>query len=279
MYARESVLDKYGVRIPTMDKPWTLDEFNTALADIKAGAEFEYPLELGTSGAGEWWPYAFSPFLQSFGGDLIDRDSMTTSDGALNGEEALAWGEWWQNLFDQGYVQKKELEDSNGFVEGRVPLKWDGNWAGADGLEAWGDDVLFLPPPDLGTGPVTGGQSWMTGVSETCDHPDGAMEYLNSTLTDENVAAYAEGISLIPVTEAAAEKTTNYKSGGPLKVFEEISREFAMIRPPTPAYAVISSVFEKAAMDIRDGADVKSTLDQAVAEIDADIKSNDGYGF
>jgi multiple sugar transport system substrate-binding protein len=279
MYARKSVLDGLGIRIPTMDQPWTLDEFNGALASIKDSGDFEYALELGTSGTGEWWPYAFSPFLQSFGGDLIDRDTMLTAEGALNGPEALAWGEWWQGLFEQGYVQKKELEDSNGFVEGRVPLKWDGNWGGADALEQWGDDALFLPPPDLGTGPKTGGQSWMTGVSATCEHTEGAMAYIQSTLSDENMAAYAEAISLIPVTQAAAEMTTNYKTGGPLKVFEEISRQFAVIRPPTPAYPVISTVFEKAAMDIRDGADVKATLDQAVSEIDADIQANGGYGF
>jgi multiple sugar transport system substrate-binding protein len=42
---------------------------------------------------------------------------------------------------------------------------------------------------------------------------------------------------------------------------------------------VISSVFERAAKDIKDGADVQSTLDDAVAEIDTNIESNDGYGF
>ena len=36
---------------------------------------------------------------------------------------------------------------------------------------------------------------------------------------------------------------------------------------------------ERAAKDIKDGADVQSTLDDAVAEIDTNIESNDGYGF
>ena len=53
---------------------------------------------------GEWYPYAFSPFLQSFGGDLIDRSTFQTAEGTLNGEAAVAWGEWWQKLFTEGYA-------------------------------------------------------------------------------------------------------------------------------------------------------------------------------
>ena len=41
-------------------------------------------------------------------------------------------------------------------------------------------------------------------------------------------------------------------------------RRIALARPATPAYAVISSTFEKAAKDIMNGADVQSTLDGAV---------------
>ncbi len=51
-----------------------------------------------------------------------------------------------------------------------------------------------------------------------------------------------------------------------------------MLRPETPAYAVISTTFETAAKDIMNGADVQSALDAAVTEIDTNIESNDGYG-
>ena len=64
-----------------------------------------------------------------------------------------------------------------------------------------------------------------------------------------------------------------------LRPFVELSQRFALERPPTPAYAVISSVLEQTARDIMAGADVQETLDQAVQEIDTNIESNDGYGF
>jgi multiple sugar transport system substrate-binding protein len=33
--------------------------------------------DVGMAWTGEWYPYAFSPFLQSFGGDLIDRSTSS----------------------------------------------------------------------------------------------------------------------------------------------------------------------------------------------------------
>jgi multiple sugar transport system substrate-binding protein len=59
----------------------------------------------------------------------------------------------------------------------------------------------------------------------------------------------------------------------------DYSREYAVIRPPTPAYAVISSVFEKTLQDVMNGADVQGSLDRAVDQIDFNIETNNGYGF
>jgi len=64
-----------------------------------------------------------------------------------------------------------------------------------------------------------------------------------------------------------------------LAVFFDLSQAQALIRPPTPAYLSAALTFQKALMDIADGADVINALDAAVDEIDADIAANDGYGF
>jgi multiple sugar transport system substrate-binding protein len=82
--ARKSALEQAGVRIPTMQQPWTRDEFDAALAKVKQAGKFEYPIDMGVWDSGEWWPYAYSPLLQSFGGDLIDRERYHSADGVLN---------------------------------------------------------------------------------------------------------------------------------------------------------------------------------------------------
>ena len=49
---------------PTLEEPWTRDEFMAALEAAKASGKYEYAIDLGMSDQGEWYPYAFLPFLR-----------------------------------------------------------------------------------------------------------------------------------------------------------------------------------------------------------------------
>ena len=46
-YARKSVLEANGIRIPTLEEPWTLEEFDAALETLKATGEFDYAWDIG----------------------------------------------------------------------------------------------------------------------------------------------------------------------------------------------------------------------------------------
>lgn len=279
LVTRQSTLDELGLRKPTVEQPWTKDEFMAALDAAKAAGKWEYPLDLGMAWTGEWYPYAFSPFLQSFGGDIVDRSTYKTAEGALNGDAALAFGEWWQGLFKNGYAQATQdpADRDSGFAAGKYAFSWNGNWAALGALAAF-PDTVFLPPPDFGAGPKIGGASWQFGVSATSKHPEGAAAFIEFALQDKYLAAFSNGIGLIPATPSASEMVDNYKAGGPLAVFGEYSSKMALVRPVTPGYVVQAKVFEKAVADIANGADVAATLDAAVDEINADIEKNNGYG-
>ncbi len=282
MYARKSVLEENDIRIPTLDEPWSREEFDAALETLQATGEFEYAFDPGMAWTGEWYPYAFSPFLQSFGGDIIGRDTYLTAEGVLNGPEAIEFGEWWQSLFERDLApgtSQDPADRETGFIEGRYALQWNGNWAAIAAMETFGDDLLVLPSPDFGNGPKIGAASWQFGVSSGSEYQEGANAFIEFALQDKYLAAFSDGIGLIPSTPGAAEMTENYAPGGPLEVFYELSKEQAIIRPPTPAYLSAALTFEKALADIANGADVATALDAAVDEIDADIEANDGYGF
>lgn len=152
-------------------------------------------------------------------------------------------------------------------------------WNAEGSLEAAGDDLLILPPPDFGEGPKIGGASWQWGISSSCTETEGARQYLEFSFQDKYITAFSDNQIVIPATEAATADSKYFAEGGAFEPFVELSKKFAVLRPATPAYAVISSTFEKTAKDIMNGADVQSTLDSAVQEIDTNIKSNDGYGF
>jgi multiple sugar transport system substrate-binding protein len=280
LVTRQSTLDALGLRTPTLEQPWTKDEFMDALSKAKASGKYEFALDLGTAWTGEWYPYAYSPLLQSFGGDIVDRTTYKSAEGVLNGDAGVAFGEWWQGLFTQGYAQATQdpADRDAGFNSGKYAFSWNGNWAAIGSLAAY-DDVLFLPAPDFGAGPKIGAASWQFGVSAKSAHPDGAAKFIEFALQDKYLAAFSDGIGLIPATASAAAMTENYKPGGKLAMFFDLSAKQALVRPVTPGYVVEAKVFEKALADIANGASVADTLDAAVDEIDADIEKNGGYGF
>ena len=280
IYGRRSILEKFNIRVPTIEEPWTKDEFIAALDAVKDSGEFEYPLDVNASSTGEWWPYAYSPMLQSFGGDLIDRSTYTTAEGVLNGPEAIAWGEWFQSLFTEGYAPATPADDQ-GFLQGRVAFWFTGSWSAQAVTDAYGDDALFLPPPDFGQGPKIGAGSWQMGVTTNCpeEATQAAFDFVLSTMEPENVALMSEKTSLIPTTQAAADMTELYAEGGPFRIFFDMAQAFALVRPETPGYLTISSQFEQAGLKIRDGGNVQDALDDAVDAIDQDIEDNNGYGF
>lgn len=280
VFARKSVLDENGIRIPTLDQPWTGEEFNAALDKLAASGKFDYAIDLGMADKTEWYSYAFTPFLESFGGSLINKENYQTAEDALNGDNAIKFGEWWQALFQKKLApgtSQSPADHETGFLEGRHALQWMGNWVAVKALEKYGDDLLFLPAPDFGNGPKIGAGSWQFGVSATSKHPQGASAFIEFAIQDKYLAQFSDAIGLIPATSSAAQMTENYKKGGPLEVFFELSKRQGTLRPVTPAYAFMSPVFAKAVSDIANGADVADTLDNATDEINNNIERNAGY--
>lgn len=279
LVTRQSILDELKLRTPTIAEPWTAEEFQGALDAAKASGKFEFALDLGMAWTGEWYPYAFSPFLQSYGGDIVDRTSYKTAEGALNGEAAMAFGNWWQGLFTGGYAQATQdpADRDSGFGAGKYAFSWNGNWAALNALKSF-PDTVFLPAPNFGSGSKIGAASWQFGVTAKSAHPDGASAFIEFALQDKYLADFSNGIGLVPATKTAAAMTENYKDGGPMAGFFALTEAQALVRPVTPGYVVQAKVFEKALADIANGADVAATLDAATDEINADIEKNGGYG-
>jgi multiple sugar transport system substrate-binding protein len=277
MLVRKSTLEAVGARVPTVAEPWTLEEFDALLAAVDATGDYDYAIDWGNGWTGEWFPYAYSPLMQSFGGDLVDRDTFESADGVINSAEAVAFGDWFGSTFADGYANPAQTGDRTEFVAGTIAIQYNGNWAVKDTAEALGDDLLILPPPDFGNGPKIGAASWQFGVSATCEQAEGATQFIEFILQDKYIVAFANRIGLIPATAAAAAEVPNYAPGGPFAIFVELSNEFGVLRPPTPAYLKISTIYEKAVADIINGANAKQALDAAADEIDADLADNDFY--
>ncbi len=260
-----------------MDRPRTAQEFAEAEQRIKASGDFEWAVDWGPSDQSEWYTYAYSPLLQSFGGDLINRENYETADGVLNSPKSLAFAEWFQKQFTEGFAPRSNAQDRTEFENGRVAMQYSGNWSYLKNYQAFGDDLVILPPPDFGAGPKVGVGSWQYGLTRACTarQKEGALAYLRFSMQDRYIAEFSDVTSLIPATTTAAAQTTAgyYGPGQPLAFLTEMSRRFGLVRPPTPAYPVVSQVFQQQFQDLVAGKAPEQVLEQSVREIDADINA------
>ena len=278
IWARQSYLEEAGVRIPTIEEPWTREEFNDALAALEELPEVEYALDLKINyGRGEWFTYGFAPILWSADAGLIDRDDYQSADGVLNSPEAVEAMEMVQNWFENGYVNPEPAGDTE-FIDGDAALSWVGHWVANQYQEELGDDLLLLPMADFGDGPQNGMGSWNWGLTPTCPNPDAAWEVLSFLMEPEQILIMTDANGAVPARQSALAMSDQYGEGEMLNLFIEQNEEgFTVPRPITPAYPAITTAFAEAFDNIKDGADVEEELNAAVEEIDSDIEANDGY--
>jgi multiple sugar transport system substrate-binding protein len=71
----------------------------------------------------------------------------------------------------------------------------------------------------------------------------------------------------------------SYRNGAFGRVFFDAARALAVVRPETPGYPMISSAFERALKEAREGVDSAEALDRAVEAIQQDLKRNRNYGY
>lgn len=281
LFARKAVLNRLGIRIATVDRPWSKAEMDDALARLKAAGEWTYPFEIGTAdNKSEWYAYAFAPILQSFGGDLVNRNGYQTADSTLNGTDGRAFATWMRDLVTQGYISSKGGSDTAlDFVNNKSALLYGGIWSMST-FKKYAkdyDDIVVMPMTDFGHGSVTGGGSWTVGMTRSCANKEAAQDYIRFSLQDKHIANMAKAGMNIPTTEGAQRLVPEFSDGGDMQIFTDISKRYVKMRPETPAYNFISTEFRKTIGDIMNGADVNTWLDKAVNHIDSNIQGADGY--
>ncbi|TWI50185.1 carbohydrate ABC transporter substrate-binding protein, CUT1 family (TC 3.A.1.1.-) [Pseudoduganella flava] len=278
LFSRRSMLDQLGIRIATMAQPYTAAEFHDVLAKAKKSGRYRFPLDVNGRFKGEWYSYAFSPWLQSAGTDLIDRAGYRRLDGILNSEPALRVGRYYGQLFADRLVERIPADDK-AFEQGRVLFHYTGSWKAREYSQRFGSDLVVMPPPDFGQGPKIGAASWQWGITRSCKQPEGAAAFLAHLISTGEIAAASRATGLVPVTTEGAALTEHYRPGGDWRVFFEFASRYAVPRPATPGYPALSAAFEKALADIRSGKEAAEALDEAVEAVEHDIARNNGYGF
>ena len=280
IWGNKAYLEKAGVRIPTgIGDAWDLEEFNDALEKLQSLDEVEYAIDFKMNyGQGEWYTYGFSPIIQSWGADLIDRSDFQSADGVLNSPEAVEALTWFQSLFDMGYANVLPAGDDDFHGRKISALAWVGHWMWTPHSEGLGEDLILLPMPKLGEKAVTGMGSWNWGITSQSEHPEAAWKFLEYLIEPEQILRMTNANGAVPARKSALAMSDLFGTGGPLSIFVgQLNSDVAVTRPETPAYPTITSAFAEAVQNIVNGADVKMELDKAVQKIDQDIEDNRGY--
>lgn len=280
IWGNRTYLEKAGVRIPQGIKDvWNREEFLEALQKLQALPEVEHAIDFKMNyGQGEWFTYGFSPILQSFGGDLIDRNSYKTASNTLNGNQAVEAMTFFQDLFKNGYASKKPAGDDDFYLKKTAALSWVGHWMWENHHENLGEDLVLIPIPKLGERSVTGMGSWNWGITTSCSDPKGAWEFLSYLLEPQQILRMTNANGAVPARLSAINQSKLFGQNGKLNLFvKQLKESVAVPRPLTPAYPVITTAFAEAVQNIVGGADVKQELDKAVQKIDQDIVDNRGY--
>ena len=270
VYGRRSQLQAAGISIPKGNKDaWTIAQFDRALAALAIRDPDRQVLDLKLNQRGEWLTYGFLPIIQSAGSDV---------NGSLNRPPAVTAMQSVQNWITKGYVDPN-IDDA-AFTSGRVALSWVGHWAYKDYAKAVGKDLVVLPLPNFGRGSKTAQGSWNWGITTNCPKTcqTSAMKFLEFLLQPQEVLAMANVNGAVPGTKRAISQSQLYAPNGPLRLFaEQLLAGETVPRPQTPAYPVITSAFQEAFANIRNGLPVKTALDRATTTIDVDRQDNQNY--
>ncbi len=277
LYARRSALARAGARIPVgPGEAWTAEEFTQALERLARSDADGAALDLKLNYEGEWFSYAFQPMLHSAGGGVLGRTRPASAEGTLDGGASVRAMEIVQRWIRSGLVDPN-LDDA-AFTRGRVALSLSGHWDYPRYAEAFGSDLLVLPLPDFGEGTRSAQGSWVWGIPRHSENPEGAAAFLSFLMRPEEVLAMTRANGAVPAVASAAERSRRYGPGGPLRLFfVQLSEGWTVPRPRTPAYPVITSLFQRAFDGVRNGESVSSVLHRAASAIDREIEDNRGY--
>ncbi len=280
LWGNRKLLQEAGVDIPkTVDQAWNRDEFRDVLDKLSKVKGVQWPLDLKLSyGNDEWLTYGFAPFVQSNGGDIIDREAWK-AEGTTNSPANIDALTELQTWFNKGWIVPASGGDNKFYGEKSAALVWVGNWMWAAHKRGLGEDLVLIPAPSFGPkGAKTPNGGWGWSVPATSKNTADIKLFLNFAMSPEQVAAYADTTGYIPSRNASVPLSKLYGKGGEGELFVEEAKCCAVVRPVYPGYPVITTAWKTAVLNIFTGkTDVKQELDTAARAIDQDIEDNSGY--
>jgi len=280
LYYNKDILQKAGIQFPSEDvnQRWTWEKISDASMQVMQ--------KLNPDGKSGIWgftfeqisrPYQILALPNSLGAKGIGDDGVTV-DGVLNSSEWIKAMTYYYDLHNTWKVSPKGLkpgETNELFKSGKMAFFVGGPWNISQFEEVkdlkWG----VAPHPYFeGAKPATPTGSWHYGVNKNSKHPKEAVEWIKYMSIGEGSEKWFEADGNLPATKALLNSIIDDKDGkykefpkSAYKITAYEAMNTAFPRPLTPGYREWDTTVTATLEDIRNGADPKTALEDAVARL------------
>jgi multiple sugar transport system substrate-binding protein len=279
LYYNKDIFAKKGVTPPPNDvnKRWTWEQVAEAAKKLTYTDNGQKVYGMVFEQVNR--PYQLLPLGQSAGAKQVVSDDGLTSTGFTNSDAMVKGAQFYYDVYNTWKVSPKIAaeETANYFSSGKVAIFIGGPWD-IPAFKAAKLNFGFAPHPYFkGGSPVTPTGSWMLGVSKFSPKKEAAAKFLQYMGAEEGAQINFDIGGNLPCSIAVLNKIkTDPKyqqfpdNAMQLAVYEALNT--AVSRPLTPGYTEWQSVMEEAYANIMNGSQPRQALDDAVAEIDAQLK-------
>ncbi len=274
MFYNKGLLDAAGIPYPSADPAERLtneEVVEFAKQAQAAGAQFGFlPEQIDRY-------YQLQPFFESAGaGSGLSGEGNLTPD--ITNDDWIRVGEFYSALFEDGVAPRGIPVDQMQavFTSGDVAFYIGGPWNLAAFDAAEGLEYGVAPVPYFEGGePKTPTDSWAVAVSPYAASPEEARLFAEFiTLNPEGAALSVAGQPIPPVNNVAYESYIERIAGMNPEVGEDVrsimTHELAnttVSRPRSIGYVAFEEVMNRAFADIRNGAEVRATLEAASEQL------------
>ena len=216
--------------------------------------------------------YQMNAIPNSLGEASIGDDGLT-AEGIINSDGWVKACTWYQDLYNNKLALKGITADEvgNTFNAGKVLFMVGGTWSGPQADAAGFTTYGYCPVPTFegyedSVATPTG--SWHFGMPKNSKNQQAAADFIKWMTIGEGNTLWLAKNGDVPSTLAGAKAITDDANASPImKIAAYEAANTAVPRALTPGYTEYDTVINNMWEDIRNGSEVKSSLDNAVSQI------------
>ncbi|QBE97812.1 sugar ABC transporter substrate-binding protein [Blautia producta] len=277
LYYNKTLLDKAGITIPENDENNRLTY--EQVADLAKQALEKLDPD-GTQGLIGFdfqqvsRVYQMNMLANAMGGKNISDDGYSL-DGVVNTEPWINAMTWYQGLVNDGIASKGYDADQLGdqFYAGKMLFIIGGTWTP---MSMKADDEIGSTYAPCFEGyedkAATSTGSWYFGINSNSKNKDAAADFIKWFTLEKGNDMWLDINGDVPSRlEKQDEIKNDPDASNDMKIAAYEAAHTAVPRAVTPVFGEYSTVLDQAWEDVRNGADVKETLDNAIEQFESAI--------